>query len=78
MDLMTITEIMMNLVGLSFVALFLKGLHSAWLYDKTMKMLDRDHREYLKTNPTPPLKSAQLVERDRQRDIERKRRLRLF
>ena len=77
MDLMTILDIMMGLVVLSFIALFFKGLHSAYLYDKTMKMLDRDHKEYLKT-ARAPLKSVELIERDRQRAIERRRRLRLF
>lgn len=47
----TILNIAFGSLALALLALFLKGLHSAYLYDKNMRMLDRDHQEYLKTAP---------------------------
>jgi len=47
----TILNIAFGSLALALLALFLKGLHSAYLYDKNMRILDRDHQEYLKTAP---------------------------
>jgi len=47
----TILNIAFGSFALALSALFLKAFHSAYLHDKNMRMLDRDHKEYLKTAP---------------------------